>query len=96
MSDALTLALAVLAVLRAAWLVSMDDGPFDVFARLRDRLGQRTWVGRGMACPICVSFWLAGAMALWLARTPRDFGLLWFGISGAVLIILFWKNGRGR
>lgn len=59
-------------VYRVAWLVANDEGPFGVSSWLRSRIdpNQRTWVGRGLNCAGCVSFWLALLAAI-------AFGLSW-------------------
>lgn len=56
--------LLALAVYRVAHMVALEDGPADVFAKLRHRAGQRSWVGRGFHCPMCLSFWLGFGAAL--------------------------------
>jgi hypothetical protein len=87
------LLLSILAVYRAARMISQDgeDGPFDVLAWWRDWIGQSTWIGRGFHCFYCVSFWAGLVAALWLcafgmigwAMLP----LLWFGLSAGAMII---------
>lgn len=64
-----------LAVYRAAELIAFDDGPSEVFLKLRIRAGAYDrdatgrvisgW-GRLVECPYCVALWLAlfGALAL--------------------------------
>ena len=49
-----------LAVYRVAHLITREDGPLDLFAKLRGWLDphQQTWIGRGLNCILCVSFWL--------------------------------------
>lgn len=79
--------IAILATLRVSHLIAIDEGPFGAFQRLRYLIGQRTWIGRGFHCSLCVGFWLAILPALVLARTPVEFGLLWFGIAGGALLI---------
>lgn len=79
--------LALLAVYRVSHLLTQEDGPFDLFSTLREKLGQATWVGRGAACLLCVSFWLSALPAFYLARTYVEFALYWGGIAGGVLVI---------
>ncbi len=59
------LLLCALATYRLTRLVLIEDGPFDVALKLRGALDpdQRTWLGKGMACPWCVSFWIGPALA---------------------------------
>lgn len=80
------LLLAVLTVYFVAKTITQLDGPFDVFARLRGAVGQRTWVGRGLHCIHCVGTYVALVVALYLVLTNQaswvQFGLLWFGLAG--------------
>lgn len=91
--NSLLLLLSVLAVYRAARMISQDgeDGPFDLLAAWRDKIGQRTWVGRGFHCFYCVSFWAGLIAALWLCafgmQTWSMFPLTWFGLSAGAMII---------
>lgn len=99
----ITLVVAILAVWRATVMVTEDEGPFSVFARLRDHLDpyQKTWVGRGINCPWCVSWWVALVAATWLwyfgfIALPT-LPLWWFGLSGgsgALTTITVWMQTR--
>lgn len=87
-------ALAVLAVYRVAYLIAEDEGPMSLMANLRARLDPQrvTWVGRGIRCPMCVSFWLAlvaGVVVGGLAPVSIVYGL---AIAGAVLLLI--RSGR--
>jgi hypothetical protein len=57
-----------LATWRLTSLLVWEDGPFEVFARLRHALGVRytegsrqgygtNWFAKGVACPACASVW---------------------------------------
>lgn len=73
MTLALLTTAAILATYRVAMMVTREEGPFDVFDRLRARANRLTstrdpvqpnrlrshWVARGISCPLCVSFWLS-------------------------------------
>lgn len=86
--------LLLLAVFRVAVLVAWDEGPFRLAARWRDRLGQKTWVGRGFHCPACVSFWLAWPAA---ALLPWQ-GWAWYIVAALALsggtVVLARLGGR--
>lgn len=98
----LSIILATLAVYRLAYMVSREDGPADVFTRLRTAAGRlpdrvegnrRTphWIARGLSCPLCISWWLALPAAIVVALVAglpvlAVFGL-WPGIAGAVLFL---------
>lgn len=92
MADLLTLVLAAFAVYRVAHMLALEDGPFDVFAKVRTRLGgdtQATWLGRGVNCPLCIGFWIALAASLIFFPLAdwRTWLLTWLGIAGAAVAI---------
>jgi len=66
--DWFVFAVAALAVYRAARMMALEDGPFDVFALWRGwvfvKFGNG-WINAGVNCPLCLSFWL-GQLAAWL------------------------------
>lgn len=80
---------AVLAVYRLVRMFLLEDGPFDVFSGLQARLTQKTWVGRGLKCFLCLSFWLSLGAALLIAADWRQLLLLWGGIAGGSVVL--WK-----
>jgi hypothetical protein len=63
------LVVLALAVWRVSYMLSHEEGPFDLFGRLRRTLGARevltgawkaeTVAGRLILCPLCLSVWLA-------------------------------------
>lgn len=64
MRDIFTLLLCALATYRLTRIILMEDGPFDLVLKLRavaDPDG-RTWLGKGLRCPWCISFWLGPAV----------------------------------
>ncbi len=92
MNEALRLLLAGLTTYRIAHMVALEDGPFEVFTWLRQRLGgdeQATWVGRGINCVLCIGFWSALLVAAWwfVPGWVGTLGLLWGGFSGFVLVM---------
>ncbi len=84
----LALALSILAVYRVSYFIAKEDGPFDLFSELRGKIGQDGWVGRGLHCVLCISFWLSLIPALWLFwGRPIDIIVGWLGIAGSILVI---------
>lgn len=77
-------ALVTLAVYRVSRMITMEDGPLDVFAKIRGRIdpNQRTWIGRGLACVLCVSFWISGFAALIVGATWIE----WLAMAGAIVV----------
>ncbi len=66
--DALTIILSSLATFRLYRLIAIEEGPFGLSLKLRgvaDPDGQ-TWIGRGMVCVWCITFWLA-PVTVWAA-----------------------------
>jgi hypothetical protein len=84
--------IASLATFRMTRLVTIEEGPFGLALRLRGLLDPdaRTWVGRGMACPWCVSFWL-GPLAVLAAQHPIGF-LLISGLAVSALVGLGYQT----
>lgn len=87
-----TAVVAVLAVARATNMFVLEEGPFGVFALIR-RIDakQKTWIGRGLNCVMCVSFWtaLGATVLLYLVGAPLSgsFVIDWLGIAGAYAIL---------
>lgn len=81
---ALQLGAAILAVYRVAHMIAKEDGPFDALAWIRGRIDpdQKTWVGRGLNCVLCLSFWLS-LVALGLGGSWLD----WLAVAGGVLVL---------
>ena len=95
MNELVWIALTILTAYRLAYMLVNDDGPFDLFARMRDKIGvdeQRTWIQRGFGCPGCISFWLSlgGAITIAFSYPTNVIGFLtlWFGMAGAALFLL--------
>lgn len=97
---ALIFVLATLATFRLSMAIAEEEGPFSIFLKLRGRLDpdQATWIGRGLNCVFCVSFWVALPVALFVTvlgyADPRAWPLIWLGIAGAVVIIRRWEQKR--
>lgn len=93
---ALTFVLAALATFRAALMVSTEEGPFSVFTRLRGALDpdQKTWLGRGVNCVFCTSFWVAWPI---LVLAWSDWGLFLvtgLALSGATVLAKKWMDRK--
>lgn len=80
------LILAVLCVWRITHLLAEEDGPWDLIARLHQKLGDRFW-GRLMGCFYCLSLWIAIPFACLLGQTWGEQLFHWPAISaGAILL----------
>ena len=78
--------LAAVAAWRVTHLLACEDGPWDMLARLRRRLG-RNILGKLMDCFQCLSLWIAAPFALFLRPTLVEFVLVWLAISGAACLL---------
>lgn len=78
--------LSLLATWRVAHLLAYEDGPWDVFVRLRAALGDG-FLGRLVDCFQCVSLWVAIPFALVVGRGALEWGLAWFGLSGGACLL---------
>lgn len=80
------LSLGILSVWRITHLLYGEDGPRDVFVRLR-RLAGRSLIGQLLDCFYCLSVWIALPFALWLGGTWQERALLVPSLSaGAILL----------
>ena len=80
------LVLAILATWRVTHLLANEDGPWDLIARVRARLGNGL-LGRLMDCFKCLSLWVAVPMAFFVSRRPVEIVLTWLALSGAACLL---------
>lgn len=87
------LLIATLATYRVVRLVTLEEGPFSLALKLRGLLDPdgHTWIGRGMQCPWCLSFWIAPALVL-LATDPIGL-LIVEGLAVSALVSLGMTYG---
>jgi hypothetical protein len=79
------LLLGILAVWRVTHLLNAEDGPWDLFVRLRSLMGNSSW-GTLLDCFYCLSLWIAAPFANWLGGDWKERLLLWPALSsGAIL-----------
>lgn len=93
-----------LATWRLTSLLVWEDGPFQVFARLRHLLGVRydeqsqpygsNWLAKGVICPACASMWFALFWATFYFFWSRCAWLaLPFALSAASIALERWVHG---
>jgi hypothetical protein len=72
-------------------MVATEEGPFSLFVKLRNVsfLKQENWIGRGIRCPYCVSFWFGFLVALWLPLplSVLDYIFASLALSGGAILI---------
>jgi uncharacterized protein DUF1360 len=78
--------MAALATWRVTHLLAREDGPVDLVARLRVRLGQGLF-GRLMDCFYCLSVWVALPLALLVCQELGGTVLAWLALSGAACLM---------
>jgi hypothetical protein len=79
-------ALAVLGVWRVTHLLNAEDGPWNLLARLRRRVGSG-WRGSFLDCFYCLSLWIAIPPAYYLGAQWKERLLLWPALSGGVILL---------
>jgi hypothetical protein len=102
LSETVRLALAILATYRIAQLVAHDDGPADVFLKVRVWAGCYEYgadgrparaIGRLMGCPYCVGVWAAVlGVVLWMI--PSAVGDVFLGVLGIAGAQAFLEGRR--
>lgn len=89
--------LLALVTVRLTWLLAFDDGPFNLFLRLRllagvryDEAGNVTdapnWIAAGLICSHCISFWVGLGIAWAFGYNPL-YGLAYSTVT--ILIVRF-------
>jgi hypothetical protein len=78
--------LAALATWRVTHLLVGEDGPAEIIARLRARLGQ-SLAGKLMDCFYCSSLWVALPAALFVSRQWLNWIMAWLALSGAACLL---------
>jgi hypothetical protein len=78
--------LGALGVWRLTHLLNAEDGPWQVFVRLRRLAGSSFW-GELLDCFYCLSLWVAAPFALLLGSSWRERLLLWLALSGAASLL---------
>lgn len=56
------------------------DGPFGLFARMRNFFVTDNWISRGVRCPYCWSWYISFILALCAPGQPLL--LAWLGLAG--------------
>ena len=86
MSDWLRFIVAVLATWRVSHLLAGEDGPGDLFVRLRFAVGV-SWVGKLLDCFYCLSLVVAVPAALFVTRERLECLFVWLAASGAACLL---------
>lgn len=81
-----TLILGILAVWRITHMLQAEDGPGDVFVKLRQAVGNG-FSGTLLDCFYCLSVWIAVPFAVSLGTGIAEKLLLWPALSGASILL---------
>ncbi len=79
-------AIAAIGVWRISHLLTLEDGPWRMFARLRQVARHHRWSDL-LDCLYCTSVWVAIPFASMLSHGVRDWILLWPALSGAAILL---------
>jgi|WetSurMetagenome_2_1015567.scaffolds.fasta_scaffold208342_2 hypothetical protein len=77
---------AVLAVWRVTHLLTVEDGPFRLMARLR-RAADGSFFGYLLNCFNLLSFWVAALFAAWIAGSGPYWGIVWLALAAGACIL---------
>ena len=80
------LIVGILGVWRVTHLFQAEDGPWNIFARLRRALGNGS-LGTLLDCFFCLSVWVSIPFAYFLGTDWKERIWLWPGLSGGAIIL---------
>src|ERR1035438_2749206 len=83
---AYSLVLGILAVWRVTHLLNGEDGPWEIFVRLRKLAGAGFW-GELLDCFYCLSLWIYLPFATLLGKEWLERVLLWLAFSGGAILL---------
>jgi hypothetical protein len=87
------LVVSILAVWRVTHLLWGEDGPGDIFVRLRRLAGHGFW-GSLLDCFYCLSLWVAAPVAFYLGGSWPERVLFWAGLSGGAILLERFSTSR--
>lgn len=76
----------ILATWRVTHLITAEDGPFNLVARLRQGVGDG-FFGDLMDCFYCCSLWVAAPLAYWVGASGVARGVAWLALSGGAILV---------
>ncbi|WP_136806819.1 DUF1360 domain-containing protein [Desulfosediminicola flagellatus] len=86
MSQWYWLVISTLAVWRITHLLYEEDGPWNIFVRLRLRAGEGFW-GELLDCFYCLSVWVAAPAAVLIGENLKEMVILWPALSGGAIVL---------
>ena len=87
----LAVVIGAIAAYRVSYMITREEGPLGVFALVRERIDphQKTWIGRGLNCILCVSFWVTLTVALVIGASWLE----WLAMAG---LIVMWREAVNK
>ena len=85
--DIIGLILCTLAVWKLTYLLSQEDGPFDLVMKFRKLFGQG-FFGSLLDCFHCLSLWISIPFAYYLCEGWKDGIITWLALSGGAGLLL--------
>jgi|SRR5215831_4606408 len=80
-----------LATWRLAFLLAREQGPWDMFGRLRRSVGPGM-VGQLLSCVKCVGIWVAIPFAFFVRGDWVDLVVVWLALAGVTGLIDEWTR----
>lgn len=90
--DWLSFIIKSLAVYRVSHMIAREDGPADILSKFRGNFEPTSNAGRGVNCPMCISFYLSFLIALPVENKVTKFITNALALSG--ITVLFMKFFR--
>ena len=83
--------LAALATWRLALLLVREDGPWRIFARLRNRL-DTSRLSQLLGCVKCVGMWVSIPFAFFVRGDWAELVVIWLALAGVAALIDEWTR----
>ena len=80
------LILGILAVWRISYLLTFESGPWNLLARMRQRL-ERRFRSKLVSCLYCLSIWIAAPFAFILGESWKQRLMLWPALSAGAIVL---------
>jgi len=91
----LTFVMGILAVWRISYLLSQEDGPFDIIIRIRKQIGSG-FFGNLLDCFYCISIWVSIPFAYLLCEGWLDGIITLFALSGAASLLFNFSEKQTK
>jgi hypothetical protein len=83
--------LAALATWRLTFLLAREDGPWHIFARLRNRLNTG-FFSQLLGCVKCVGMWVSIPFAFFVRGDLLELVVTWLALAGVTALIDEWTR----